>query len=108
MLSIRFKRVGRRHQPSYRIVVAERRSKRDGEPVEDLGFYHPFTKATTLKEERVRYWLSVGAKPTATVHNLFVRRGVIQGPKIQIRIPVKKAETKPAEDAHITETVATS
>lgn len=95
MLVIRLNRIGKKHQPSYRLVVSERRSKLGGSPVEDLGFYNPFTKATGFKGERVRYWLGTGAKPTVTVHNLLVKQGVLGGEKIKLSI--KKAEVKPAE-----------
>ncbi|HUX35922.1 MAG TPA: 30S ribosomal protein S16 [Candidatus Paceibacterota bacterium] len=95
MLVIRLNRIGKKHQPSYRLVVSERRSKLGGPPAEDLGFYNPFTKATGFKQERVRYWLGVGAKPTVTVHNLLVKQGVLGGEKIKLSI--KKAEDKAEE-----------
>ncbi len=93
MLVIRLQRVGRRHQPSYRLVVSERRSKLGGPPVEDLGSYNPFSKTIAFKQERISYWLGIGAKPTVTVHNLLVKQGIVGGPKIKISIP--KAEVKP-------------
>lgn len=95
MLVIRLNRIGKKHQPSYRLVVSERRSKLGGPPTEDLGFYNPFTKATGFKQERIRYWLGVGAKPTITVHNLLVKQAVLGGEKIKLSI--KKAEAKQAE-----------
>jgi len=97
MLSIRLNRIGKKHQPSYRLVVSERRSKIGGIPAEDLGFYNPFTKAAGFNKERVQYWLGIGAKPTVTVHNLLVKQGIIDGEKIKLAI--KKAEAKPAEAA---------
>jgi small subunit ribosomal protein S16 len=92
MLAIKFQRVGRRHQPAFRVVVAEKRSKRDGPPVEDLGFYNPLTKEGTLKKERLQHWLTVGAQPTVGVHNLLVRFGVTPGPKIAVKLRPKKKE----------------
>jgi small subunit ribosomal protein S16 len=92
MLAIRLNRIGKKHQPSYRLVVSERRSKLGGPPAEDLGFYNPFTKATGFRQERIRYWLGIGAKPTVTVHNLLVKQGIIEGEKIKLSI--KKAEPK--------------
>ena len=82
MLVIRLKRVGKKHQPSYRLVVSERRSKLGGPPVEDLGSYSPFTKKPSFTKERVIHWMSLGAKPTVTVHNLLVKEGIVSGPKI--------------------------
>src|SRR3989338_11115039 len=93
MLVIRLQRVGRRHQPSYRLVVSERRSKLGGPPVEDLGSYNPFSKTIAFKQERISHWMSIGAKPTTTVHNLLVKQGFVGGPKIKISI--SKAEAKP-------------
>lgn len=94
MLIIRFQRVGRRHQPSYRLVVAEKRSKLGGPPAEDFGFYNPFSKKAEIKKERAEHWLKIGAKPTATVHNLLVKQGIVSGPKAKIKIKIKK-ETSP-------------
>ena len=67
MLKIRMQRVGRIGQPSYRIVVAEHTaSPKAGKFVEKLGTYNPKTKQRTLDTERVKYWMSVGAQPSAT------------------------------------------
>ncbi|MEK7546931.1 MAG: 30S ribosomal protein S16 [Patescibacteria group bacterium] len=98
MLVIRLNRIGKKHQPSYRLVVSERRSKLGGPPVEDLGYYNPFTKTTGFVQERIRYWLGVGAKPTATVHNIFVKQGIVGGPKVKISMRKKaQTETQPAD-----------
>jgi small subunit ribosomal protein S16 len=69
-LKIRLTKVGSVHQPLYRVVVAEARSRRDGAPVELLGTYTPKTKGSpiNLKLDRVDYWLSKGALPTDTMH----------------------------------------
>lgn len=58
------------HQPLYRVVVAEARSRRDGAAVENLGTYRPGSKGNPINVnlERVDYWLSKGAKPTNTMH----------------------------------------
>src|SRR5579862_3507898 len=82
MLAIKLQRVGRKHQPSYRLVVAERRSKMAAPPVEDLGSYQPKTKAAAFKKDRVAYWLGVGAQPTVTAHNLLVAQGMVKTPKL--------------------------
>ena len=69
-LKIRLTKVGSVHQPLYRVVVAEARSRRDGAPVENLGTYRPGDKGNPIKVniERVDYWIGQGAKPTATMH----------------------------------------
>lgn len=94
MLAIKLQRIGKKHQPSYRVVVAEKRSKLGAPPVEDLGSYNPFSKGVKVKAERVNYWIKNGAKPTASVHNLLVENSVIKGEKIAIKM--KKAEVKVA------------
>ena len=72
MLKIRLTRTGKRGQPSYRIVVVEARSKRDGKYTDLLGFYNPLTNPATIKLDKKKYdyWLEKGAQPTSTVRNL--------------------------------------
>jgi small subunit ribosomal protein S16 len=74
-LKIRLTRVGAVHQPHYRVVVAEARSRRDGDPVEVIGTYDPRVKGeqVKLKLDRVDYWLSKGAKPSDTLHAIIKR-----------------------------------
>jgi small subunit ribosomal protein S16 len=86
MLVIRFQRVGRTNDPAFRVVVTEKRSKPKSGELEILGSYHPKTKETLLKNERILYWLSRGAKASPTAHNLLVSKGVVQGKKVKIRI----------------------
>ncbi len=81
MLMIRFQRVGRKGDPAYRLVVCEKRSKPQTNGLEIVGSYHPKTKATALKNERILYWMEKGAKPSATVHNLLISRGLVRGKK---------------------------
>ncbi len=84
MLVIRFRRVGRKNDPAFRIVITERRSKPKSSGMEILGSYHPKTKHVTLKNERILYWISKGAQMSDTVHNFLIRRGVIKGKKIHV------------------------
>ena len=69
-LKIRLTKVGAVHQPLYRVVVMEARSRRDGSPTEFLGTYTPKTKGNPIKLDlaRVDYWLSKGALPSDTMH----------------------------------------
>ena len=99
MLVIRLQRIGKKHQPSYRVVAAEKRSKLGGPPVEDLGFYNPFTKKAVFKNERISHWLSVGAKPTPTVHNLLVKNSVVNAPKMKISINKQEVSAATAPKA---------
>jgi small subunit ribosomal protein S16 len=99
MLAIKLQRIGRKHQPSYRLVVAEKRSKMLAPPVEDLGSYNSFTKRATINKERMSHWLSVGARPTATVHNFLVKEGVLTGAKIPVKMRKKAKLAMPAAEA---------
>lgn len=75
MLKIRLFRTGKKHQPSYRIVVTEARSKRDGKYQESIGFYQPkmTPKVFKIDKKRYQYWCQVGAQPTETVRKLIKR-----------------------------------
>lgn len=77
MVRIRLRRVGLKKQPSYRIIVADQRSPRDGRFIEIIGHYNPRTNPNTevVQEERALYWLSTGAQPTDTVKRIFSRTG---------------------------------
>ena len=79
MIKLRLRRMGAKKRPSYRIVVADSRSPRDGRFIETVGHYDPLTDPATIKinEERARYWLSVGAQPTDTVRDILRRSGLI-------------------------------
>ncbi|MDP3991210.1 MAG: 30S ribosomal protein S16 [Candidatus Nealsonbacteria bacterium] len=103
MLVIRLLRVGKKNQPSYKIVVTEKQNPpKGGRFVEQVGFYNPKTKEKILKKERAQYWISKGAQPSATVHNMLVREGVLQKPKISVHKKSKnepKAEEKAPEAA---------
>jgi small subunit ribosomal protein S16 len=72
MLAISLMRMGAKKRPFYRVVVKEKRSKRDGKYIENLGTYNPMTDPAevNLKHERIQYWISVGAKPSETVASL--------------------------------------
>ena len=74
-LKIRLSRVGTKNEPHYRVVVAEARSRRDGDAVEQIGAYNPRAKGNTMtiKLDRVDYWMSKGAKPSATMHSMIKR-----------------------------------
>jgi small subunit ribosomal protein S16 len=78
MVKIRLKRKGRKKKPLYRIVVIEDSNQRDGKTIEDIGTYNPHTEpaSITIKEERAKYWISVGAQPSNTVTRLFSTVGL--------------------------------
>ncbi|MBS3902976.1 MAG: 30S ribosomal protein S16 [Anaplasmataceae bacterium] len=99
MLAIKLQKIGRKHQPSFRLVVAEKRSKLIAPPVEDLGNYQPALKTLICNRDRVLHWLKVGAQPTTTVHNLLVKNGVIPGPKRLVRTKKPAVVEAPAPTA---------
>lgn len=100
---IRFQRIGRTNDPAFRIVVLEKeRAAKAGNIVELLGTYNPRSKALTLDEEQVKHWLSQGAQPTDSMHNLLVAKGVIEGKKRNVlprKSPQKSEEAIAAEAA---------
>ncbi|KAI9159294.1 37S ribosomal protein S16, mitochondrial [Blastocladiella emersonii ATCC 22665] len=82
VVRIRFSRIGGRNNPLYRVVVANNKTRRDGLPLEAVGFYNPVpktdgTKFVDLAGERIKYWLSVGAQPTPPVKKMLARAGFI-------------------------------
>ncbi len=83
MVRIRLRRMGKKKQPTYRIVVADARSPRDGKFIEIIGNYAPTRqpKVLNIDGERARYWLSVGAQPSDTVRYLLGKAGVIEAPQ---------------------------
>jgi small subunit ribosomal protein S16 len=98
MLVIRLFRIGKKNQPSFKIVVTDKtKSSRAGRFVEEVGFYNPLTKEKILKQERIKYWLSVGAQPSPTIHNLLVSEKIIEGKKSPIYIKKKKEEAPAAQ-----------
>jgi small subunit ribosomal protein S16 len=78
MVRIRLSRVGGKKQPSYRVVVIDRESPRDGRALEILGSYNPRTQPATLKvkEDRVYDWMNKGAQPSESVAQLFETAGL--------------------------------
>jgi small subunit ribosomal protein S16 len=101
MLKIRLLRTGAKKQPSYRIVVANSRSPRDGRFIERVGIYMPLLKKddanrTKLNEERIRYWLSKGAQPTDRIARILGNASIL--PKPTFTHGVGKAKKK-AEEA---------
>jgi small subunit ribosomal protein S16 len=78
MVRIRLRKMGLRHQPYYRIVVADRESPRDGRFLEVVGTYNPRTEPSTILmvEERIYYWLGKGAQPSESVTRLFTQIGL--------------------------------
>ncbi|MFQ5381393.1 MAG: 30S ribosomal protein S16 [Dehalococcoidia bacterium] len=81
MLRIRLRRVGKRRQPYYRVVVADQPDRRDGDFLETLGSYDPHTDPPTLTidNERTLEWIGKGAQPSEAVAKILKREGVSRG-----------------------------
>lgn len=109
MLRIRLRRVGKKKQPSYRIVVADSRSPRDGAFVERIGHYDPLIDppAVTLDKERARLWLSRGAQPSDAVQRIFHwQRLLEEGVPEAETVPVAEAAAEEAPAAEATKEAA--
>ena len=106
-VKIRLRRDGAKKRPFYHVVAADSRRARNGRFIESLGYYNPIVAADTepklvLKEDRVRYWLSVGAQPTETAAALLKRQGLIE----RTVSATTRETTPPAEAAPTAEPAA--
>ena len=106
MIKLRLKRFGKKKEASFRIVACNSTSRRDGRPLQELGFYNPRTKETRLDTEALRKRLTQGAQPTDVVRTLLEKGGLlekIERPSIAIgkakleKEKVAKAKTKDEE-----------
>jgi small subunit ribosomal protein S16 len=107
MLRIRLRRVGKKKQPMYRIVVADSRSPRDGDFVESIGTYHPMDNPSSivLDQERAKLWLGRGAQPSDRVAKILAIQGVAEIPaKLATRIALGEQRAKDAAAAAKEET----
>jgi small subunit ribosomal protein S16 len=77
MLKLRLKRVGRKSSPSYRLVIMENTCRRDGRPIDELGYYNPITKKYKFDTSKLQKWLSYGVKPTKTVLSLLKKAEIL-------------------------------
>ena len=77
MLKLRLKRIGRKRSPAYRLVIMENSSRRDGRPVEEVGYYNPISKESYFEIEKIQKWLSYGAKPTEVVSSLLKKAKIL-------------------------------
>lgn len=83
MVAIRLSRIGKKNHSTFRIIVSDRQKDTHGTYLELLGTYDPHQQPARLelKDDRAKHWLSVGAQPSDTVHNIFVDKGILPGPK---------------------------
>ncbi len=101
MLSIRLQRTGRKHETTFRVVLTDsKNSSKSGKFLEVLGSYDPRKETTQIKADRVKHWLSVGAKASGTLHNLLLSQKIITGKKVNVlpkKTVPKKEEVAPVE-----------
>jgi small subunit ribosomal protein S16 len=93
MLMLRLQRIGKSKSPSYRLIVSDKHKDTQAGYLELLGTYNSVSKPKVVKfnAERIKYWLSVGAQASNTVHNLLLNEGIISGKK---RLSVKLTERR--------------
>ncbi len=105
MLGISLMRMGAKKKPFYRIVVKEKRSKRDGKYLENVGTYNPMVNPAEvdLKHERIQYWMSVGAQPTETVASLIKHNPVQTEEEKAAAVQAKATKAEQAKAAIIEE-----
>lgn len=78
MLKLRLKRTGRKKSPFYRLVIMEHSTRRDGRPIDEVGYYNPITKQSSFDKDKIVNWLKVGVKPSETVFNLLKKSKIIK------------------------------
>ena len=77
MLKLRLKRLGKKRSPFYRLVIMENTARRNGRPIDEVGYYNPMTKQFKFDSEKIQQWLSYGVKPTETVFHLLKKAKII-------------------------------
>lgn len=108
---IRFQRVGRKNDPSFRIAVLPKTAgPKAGKYVDLVGTYNPRTKEATVKADAIKEWIAKGAQVSPTVMNLLINKGVLEGKKVNVlplKTPIKKEvpaeEAAPAPKAEVAE-----
>ncbi|WP_392346529.1 30S ribosomal protein S16 [Parasynechococcus sp.] len=106
MIKLRLKRFGKKREASFRLVACNSTSRRDGRPLQELGFYNPRTKETRLDTEAIRERLGQGAQPTDVVRTLLERGGLLEKtvrPAETVGKAKRKADAKEAAEAKAAE-----
>jgi small subunit ribosomal protein S16 len=109
MLMIRLQRIGRKNDPSFRIVVTDKRESTSSNRFADIvGTYQPKAGTIEIDAEKVKKWMGNGAQPSPTVHNMLITKGIITGKKINVLpknkiVAAQKAEADKKEAARLAE-----
>lgn len=98
MVKLRLKRIGRKHEPHYRIVATDSRFPRDGRFIEELGWFNPKAKEVLYKinSEGIKKWLSNGAQPSYAVKSILIKEGIMERDK---GAPIDRKQRKPLKNA---------
>ena len=97
MLKIRLQRIGRKNDPSFRVVLTDsKNSTKSGKFLQILGTYNPKAGETKFESEKIKYWISKGAKLSGTMHNFMVHEKIVVAKKINV-LPKKKPTVKRKE-----------
>lgn len=98
MVRLRLKRIGRKHEPHYRIVATDSRFPRDGRFIEELGWFNPKAKEVLYKinSEGIKKWLSNGAQPSYAVKSILIKEGIMERDK---GAPIDRKQKRPLKNA---------
>lgn len=117
MLMMRLQRVGRKNEPSYRVVVVDKRTgPKSNKNIDQLGFYNPKSGVVEIDGEKAKVWLSKGVQASPTVHNMLVAKKIIDAKKInvlpkmanrKVESKVEESVTAPAEESVVEKAEAT-
>ena len=108
MVRIRLRRIGRKHEPHYRIIAADIKAARDGRFIEELGWYNPKAKEKTynLKVDAIKKWLLNGAQPSDTVRDILIKEGLLEKKELvyankpkALKNPDKRRKHRKAKEA---------
>jgi small subunit ribosomal protein S16 len=109
MLKMRLQRIGRKNEPSFRVIVTDsRQGPKSGKNVDSIGFYNPKSGEIEIDGERAKDWIAKGVQVSDTVHNMLVSKKVIEGKKVNV-LPKKSpivSEEAEASEATVSETKA--
>jgi small subunit ribosomal protein S16 len=94
MVKIILSRIGKKKMPYYRLVVLDKQRDPWGKSLEILGNYDPRSKKFEIKADRLQYWMGKGAQPSATLHNILITQGLLEGKKVRVSNISKKRTDK--------------
>lgn len=97
MLTIRLSRTGKRNKPNFRLIVVDKQKDPWGTFLENVGYYNPKSKDLQVAADRIKFWMSKGAQPSGTIHNLLISKGILEGKKVRASKLSKKRKARLAK-----------